>query len=158
MLARLAELAVEKGSTNIAFAAYLSLSDVDACIEVLEKAGRLSEAALFARTYAPSKVSGIVGEWRKELESTNRHKQNEIAASIADPSRNEDVFEEGWKESTHRRPYPNTVLSASGSAASIVPSGFKYLSGLNSKGSSKTSGSCMIAQALPMTIEPPGIR
>ncbi|SAM78660.1 probable SEC27-coatomer complex beta subunit [Ustilago bromivora] len=99
LLGRLAELASEKGSTNIAFAAYLSLSDVDSCIQVLEKAGRTSEAALFARTYAPSMVSGIVGKWREELQSTNRHKQNEIAASIADPSRNEHVFPEGWKQS-----------------------------------------------------------
>ncbi|KAI3480158.1 hypothetical protein L1887_57758 [Cichorium endivia] len=56
MLARLAELATAKGSTNVAFAALLSLGDVDACIDVLQKAGRTSEAALFARTYAPSKA------------------------------------------------------------------------------------------------------
>ncbi|PWZ03410.1 hypothetical protein BCV70DRAFT_184348 [Testicularia cyperi] len=99
LLGRLAELAVEKGSTNIAFAAYLQLNDVDSCIEVLEKAGRTPEAALFARTYAPSKVPEIVSKWRGELESTNRHKQSEIAASIADPSKNAASFEEGWKQS-----------------------------------------------------------
>jgi coatomer subunit beta' len=102
MLARLAELATAKGSTNVAFAALLSLGDVDACIDVLQKAGRTSEAALFARTYAPSKAGEVVQTWRDELKSANRHKQNEIAASLADPTRDEAAFEEGWKQSLER--------------------------------------------------------
>ncbi|KAN0060893.1 Coatomer subunit beta' [Thecaphora frezii] len=96
-LDRLAQLAQEKGSTNIAFAAYLQLGEVDSCIDLLQQVGRISEAALFARTYAPSRVPELVGQWRKELESTNRHKQNAIAARIADPSTDEDLFEEGWR-------------------------------------------------------------
>ncbi|EPQ28189.1 uncharacterized protein PFL1_04017 [Pseudozyma flocculosa PF-1] len=101
-LGRLADLAHEKGSTNVAFAAYLQLGEVDACIELLERAGRVSEAAMFARTYAPSRVPELVQRWRKELESTNRHKQNAIAASIADPTTDEALFEEGWQAALAR--------------------------------------------------------
>lgn len=120
LLGRLADLATEKGSTNVAFAAYLSLSDVDACIDVLEKAGRTSEAALFARTYAPSKVPSIVTKWKGELESTNRHKQNEIAASIGDPSRNEAAFEEGWKQSLDKEKEVRAKQPASAAARKKV--------------------------------------
>ena len=121
LLGRLADLAQEKGSTNIAFAAYLQLGEVDACIELLERSGRIGEAALFARTYAPSQVSQLVTKWRAELESTNRHKQNEIAASIADPTTNGDLFEEGWsaaleKEAAARAaaPAPRKKASTNG--------------------------------------------
>lgn len=90
-LERLAELAVSKGQNNIAFAAYLQLGDSAACVDLLAKTDRLPEAALMARTYNPSKASGVVKQWRSELEAQGRTKDAQV---IADPEENRDLFDE----------------------------------------------------------------
>ncbi|PWN42990.1 putative SEC27-coatomer complex beta subunit [Ceraceosorus guamensis] len=96
-LQTLASDARGKGSSNIAFAALLSVGDAQGCVDILEETGRSAEAALFARTYAPSKVHASVHSWRAELNATKRTKQSAIAASLADPVSNPEAFEEGWE-------------------------------------------------------------
>ncbi|KAE8237849.1 hypothetical protein A4X03_0g9020, partial [Tilletia caries] len=102
LLSRVATLALERGSTNIAFAAWLQLDDAESCVKLLLDTGRAPEAALFARTYAPSLVSRVVGAWKAELESTKRSKQSAIASRIADPQFDSAAFEEGWEEALAR--------------------------------------------------------
>ncbi|KDN46808.1 putative SEC27-coatomer complex beta subunit [Tilletiaria anomala UBC 951] len=98
ILRKVAEAATAKGQTNLAFAAHLQLGDSGACIELLEATGRISEAALFARTYAPSRVPELVKLWKASLASSKRTKQAILADSIADPSVDPGLFEEGWGE------------------------------------------------------------
>ena len=43
------------------------LGAVNECVDVLVEAGRIPEAAFFARTYAPSEVARVVELWRAEL-------------------------------------------------------------------------------------------
>lgn len=101
---RLAESALAKGANNIAFASYLQLGDADNCVDLLAKTGRLSEAALFARTYAPHKVSAVVAQWKKELDEQGRGK---VAETIAGPEDEPDAF-------------PQAESSASGAAAAAT--------------------------------------
>ena len=54
---------------------------------------------MFARTYAPSKVPEAVQAWKGDLQSKKRGK---LAAAIADPVENPDLFEEGWKDAVAR--------------------------------------------------------
>ena len=54
---------------------------------------------MFARTYAPSKVPEAVQAWRGELQAKNRTK---LAQSIAEPTANPELFEEGWDEALQR--------------------------------------------------------
>lgn len=90
-------------------------------MDLLIKTGRAPEAALFARTYAPrfvhplslvkpitnafsflttySKVPEAVQSWTSDLKSKGRSK---LAAGIADPSTNPELFEEGWEEALQR--------------------------------------------------------
>jgi coatomer subunit beta' len=82
-----------KGANNIAFAAYLQLGDTTSCISLLSSTGRLPEAAMFARTYAPAAIPGIVKAWRSELESSGKPK---LAALLADPEEDAELFTEGW--------------------------------------------------------------
>lgn len=42
-------------------------ADSDKCIEVLVNTGKVAEAALFARSYYPSKVKELTGLWKKSL-------------------------------------------------------------------------------------------
>ncbi|KAE8270045.1 hypothetical protein A4X09_0g2285 [Tilletia walkeri] len=102
LLNRVATQAVERGATNIAFAAWLQLDDAESCVQLLLDTDRAPEAALFARTYAPSLVSRVVGQWKADLESTKRSKQSAIASRLADPQFDSAAFEEGWEEALAR--------------------------------------------------------
>ncbi|KJA17733.1 hypothetical protein HYPSUDRAFT_218691 [Hypholoma sublateritium FD-334 SS-4] len=98
-LKALAEKAVEKGQNNLAFAITLQLGDPAACVALLQQTQRAPEAALFARTYAPSRASAAVASWTADLTTKGRAK---IAATIADPAAHAELFEEGWAEALAR--------------------------------------------------------
>ncbi|KAI0065970.1 coatomer protein [Artomyces pyxidatus] len=98
-LRQLASKAEQKGQNNLAFATLFQLGDAAACVDLLAKTQRIPEAALFARTYAPSKTSEVVSAWRDDLKSKGRPK---IAASISSPAENKELFEEGWDEALER--------------------------------------------------------
>ena len=51
-----------KGQNNLAFASLLQLGDAKPCVDLLVKTHRAPEAAMFARTYAPSKAPDAVDE------------------------------------------------------------------------------------------------
>ncbi|KAF9443984.1 coatomer protein [Macrolepiota fuliginosa MF-IS2] len=93
------EKAIEKGQNNLAFAALLQLGQPDKCVDLLTRTGRAPEAALFARTYAPSKVPDALAAWKSELKAKNRSK---LAGGIADPETNPELFEEGWEKALER--------------------------------------------------------
>lgn len=88
---RLAKLALSRGQNNIAFASFLQLGDTAACIDLLSKTGRLPEAALFARSYAPQQAAPVVKAWKAELVAAGRQK---VADTIADPEEDGSLFPE----------------------------------------------------------------
>ena len=53
---------------NIAFTCYFTISDLDKCIDILLKSSRFSEAAIFCKTYKPSRITEMVGIWKADLE------------------------------------------------------------------------------------------
>jgi len=87
-------ITVAKGQNNLAFAIKLQLGDVADCVDLLLKTQRAPEAAIFARTYAPSQVPKAVAAWKSDLAAKGRSK---ISDTIADPVANPDMFEEGWE-------------------------------------------------------------
>lgn len=68
---RLIPLAKKSGKNNITFMCHFLLGDVDACIELLIESDRIPEAAFFARTYAPSRISEVVTLWKKDVYKIN---------------------------------------------------------------------------------------
>ncbi len=64
---KMAKAALESGKYNVAFEAYYLLAEPDNCIEVLIKAKRVAEAALFAKAYAPSRLAELIPKWSKTL-------------------------------------------------------------------------------------------
>lgn len=87
-MAALAEAAEARGKHNVTFLCHYLQGKTDACIDLLLSCGRVPEAALFARTYRPSRVSECVRLWRKDL-----HKVNPKAAeSLADPGQYKNLF------------------------------------------------------------------
>ena len=81
------------GKANVAFAAALLLGDAGAAVDVLAAAGRAPEAALFARSHAPSKVSAALAAWKRGLEKVNPR----AAEALADPGEYPNLFP-GWAE------------------------------------------------------------
>lgn len=79
---QLAELAAKNKRMNITFLCYFLLNNLDKCLETLIASGRISEAAFFARTYCPSKISSVIEIWRKDLEKVSRV----AAQSLSDPT------------------------------------------------------------------------
>jgi len=87
-MAALADAAVAAGKNNVAFVAFLLLGRTDDCINLLKNSNRLPEATLFARTYAPSRVSEITKLWKESLQTSNP----KISQSLADPAEYANLF------------------------------------------------------------------
>jgi len=85
---RLAEAASKHGKTNVSFVAYLLTGNVEACAELLVATKRLPEAAMFVRTYLPSKIDDIVALWKQDLSSVSET----AAEALASPASNPDQF------------------------------------------------------------------
>jgi len=85
---RLAELASGKGKTNVGFIAHFLTGNVEACADILVKTKRLPEAALFVRTYLPSKMDEIVALWKEDLACVSET----AAQALASPSANPELF------------------------------------------------------------------
>lgn len=84
----LAELARQKSRFNVAFTCLFTLNRVDDCINLLCDINRIPEAALFARTYAPSRIPDVVALWRKELARARPR----LAEALADPQQYPNLF------------------------------------------------------------------
>jgi coatomer subunit beta' len=77
----LAALALENCKYNVAFLALFLLKDLSGCIDCLVRAGRIPEAAFFARSYCPSEISRVVKMWKDDLS-----KLSKVASqSLSDP-------------------------------------------------------------------------
>ena len=85
---QLAIVALEKCKYNVAFVCFFLLGNVEECIKLLSQTGRLPEAALLARTYAPSKISDIVKLWKEDLAKVNK----KASEALADPSEYGNLF------------------------------------------------------------------
>ncbi len=93
-LTKLAEDAAAAGANNIAFTANWLLGNVNECVAILTKTGRLAEAVLFSQTYKPSLATEVVGSWKKSLE---QDKKGRVAKLIGVPGEDEELFPE-WDE------------------------------------------------------------
>jgi len=85
---RLAEMATNDGKTNVGFVSNLLIGNVEACADTLIKTKRLPEAALFVRTYLPSRIDEVVALWKEDLASVSET----AAQALASPGENPDMF------------------------------------------------------------------
>lgn len=60
---KLAKAAEEVGKFNVAFEAAYMVADVDSCLNILVKAKRMGEAAIFAKAHSPSRLPEITKSW-----------------------------------------------------------------------------------------------
>ncbi|XP_026280347.1 coatomer subunit beta' [Frankliniella occidentalis] len=88
VMKQVAETADDLGKNNVSFLSYFMLGNLEKCLDILITTNRIPEAAFFARTYLPSKVSTVVGLWRDLLKSKNQ----KASASLADPKEYPNLF------------------------------------------------------------------
>lgn len=88
LVEKLGEDTLACGKNNIGFLSYFMLGKLDKCLDILVRTGRLPEAAFFARSYLPDKISHVVGLWREQLSSINE----KAGQSLADPKDYENLF------------------------------------------------------------------
>jgi coatomer subunit beta' len=90
-LEQLSDTAASKHKMNTAFLASFMAGDLERCLKLLISSGRIPEAAVFARTYMPSKVTPIVETWRSSLRKAGNVR---IADALADPTSHPHMFPE----------------------------------------------------------------
>eukprot|EP01129_Flabellula_baltica_P013951 TRINITY_DN6585_c0_g1_i1.p1 TRINITY_DN6585_c0_g1~~TRINITY_DN6585_c0_g1_i1.p1 ORF type:complete len:935 (+),score=236.07 TRINITY_DN6585_c0_g1_i1:24-2807(+) len=86
---KLADKSQELGLLNLTYSCYLILGRVEDCLNLLLQTESYSEAAVFARTYLPSRMSDIVKLWRSSVGERNW----KTAEAIADPEEFPNLFE-----------------------------------------------------------------
>jgi len=67
-LSTLAESAEQAGKYNVAFEAAFIVQDVDRCLNILVKAKRMGEAAMFAKAHTPSRLAEVTQKWAALLQ------------------------------------------------------------------------------------------
>ncbi|XP_071840387.1 coatomer subunit beta'-like [Apostichopus japonicus] len=117
MVSKLADNAATSEKNNIAFMAFFLQGKPNDCLELLCKSGRFPEAAFFARTYLPSRVSEVVQGWKESLGQTNK----KAAEALADPTQYENLFV-GLKEASKAEDFVKTGKVYPASAYPTVPS------------------------------------
>ncbi|EIE20843.1 coatomer protein complex, beta prime [Coccomyxa subellipsoidea C-169] len=87
-LADLVQAAGAQNRQNVVFLCQLLLGNLSACVDLLLATGRIPEAAFFARTYLPSRMTEVVKVWRDDLSKINA----KAAESLADPAQYPNLF------------------------------------------------------------------
>ena len=93
-LSQLATQAEDAGANNVAFSCLWTAGDVDGCIELLRRTGRLSEAVLFCQTYKPSKLIEVVTAWKADLDTKGKGK---VSRLLGVPGEDAELFPE-WDD------------------------------------------------------------
>nr|VZH97846.1 unnamed protein product [Spirometra erinaceieuropaei] len=97
-LEELSRVTAKEEMDNLAFLSLFLLNNLEGCLQLLVKAQRYPEAAIFARTYLPSKVPEMVELWRKWL--SEDPKLNKAAEALANPQQYPNLFP-GWEAALH---------------------------------------------------------
>ncbi|KAK6621782.1 Coatomer subunit beta' [Polyplax serrata] len=88
MIKKLGDSSIENGKNNVGFLSYFLYGDLEKCLDILITTDRLPEAAFFARTYLPSKISYVVELWRESLSKVNE----KAGQSLASPDQYDNLF------------------------------------------------------------------
>lgn len=89
-LATLAKASGDDEKTNIAFVSLLLRGKVSECVDLLVETNRIPEAALFARSYCPSRIADVLAAWKEDAGKINE----KAARMLADPEEYANLFPE----------------------------------------------------------------
>lgn len=93
LMNQLANDSYTSGQHNVSFISSFLLGDVDKCVDILVKTGRIPEAAFFAHTYCPSQVPRLVELWKaKATQALTGVGKKNVGENIADPAKYDNLF------------------------------------------------------------------
>uniref|UniRef100_A0A336LNK6 Coatomer subunit beta' n=1 Tax=Culicoides sonorensis TaxID=179676 RepID=A0A336LNK6_CULSO len=91
---------LQQGKFNISFVSAFLLGNLEECLQILIQTNRIPEAAFFARTYLPNKISYVLELWRAEVDKVNK----KVGQSLADPQKYDNLFP-GFHDSIKTQQY-----------------------------------------------------
>ncbi|XP_071946200.1 coatomer subunit beta'-like [Antedon mediterranea] len=106
MMEKLADTAADNEKNNVAFLGFFLQGKKEKCLDLLCNTGRYPEAAFFARTYLPNRISEIVQTWKENLAKVNK----KAADALADPTDYENLFT-GLKEARQVEEFLKTTVT-----------------------------------------------
>ncbi len=77
-LKELGEESKKMGLFNIAFSSFFQLNDIENCYNLLIESKRFPEAAVFCRTYCPSKLNDIIELWNNDINELDKNSRMSI--------------------------------------------------------------------------------
>jgi len=137
-----AKAAEAAGKMNVAMTSYFLLQDLDAVIKLLVDAGRIPEAAFFARSHCPEQIPRILALWKADLKTVNE----QVALALADPTAHAHLFPE-MPASTQAAAVLGAQRAKSLGKASAYPS-IKELVAMNANEEIKTNGEAAFAELI----------
>eukprot|EP00510_Aplanochytrium_minuta_P002282 CAMPEP_0184013508 /NCGR_PEP_ID=MMETSP0954-20121128/5059_1 /TAXON_ID=627963 /ORGANISM="Aplanochytrium sp, Strain PBS07" /LENGTH=994 /DNA_ID=CAMNT_0026293719 /DNA_START=171 /DNA_END=3152 /DNA_ORIENTATION=+ len=144
---KLADLALANNRYNIAFMCNFLTNNVESCAEILQKAGRVAEAAFFVQTYLPSKLNDCVEAWKEVL-------PHKVSQSIANPQENPEEFPT-FQLSLQAEKLANAIKSKGPLPASKYAEAINQLD-LDLLDVVKNNGSRdILSEAVPSAVTPP---
>lgn len=75
-LTQLGLKSIEEGFFNIAFNCFVQTNDLEKCLEILIQTNKIPEAALFCRTYFPSKLLDVLSIWNAEMNKLDQSERS----------------------------------------------------------------------------------
>ena len=75
-LSELGLKSIDEGFFNIAFNCFVQTNDLDKCVDILLQTNKIPEAALFCRTYYPSRLSEVLSIWNTEINKSDQSERS----------------------------------------------------------------------------------
>ncbi|KAI5687160.1 WD domain [Leishmania braziliensis] len=86
-ISRLGDCCLQSGQANLAFTCYHLTQRHAECVELLQKTGKMGDAAFYARTYCPNLIEDAVAKWRASVASIPR-----VSQALANPAAYPNLF------------------------------------------------------------------
>ena len=88
MIAKLAASSLGCAKNNVAFLSFFIRGDLQQCLDLLISTNRLPEAAFFARSYMPSKLTEVIAMWKGQVSTLSE----KASKSLANPEEYKNLF------------------------------------------------------------------
>jgi len=88
MIAKLGASSLGCAKNNVAFLSFFIRGDLQQCLDLLMSTNRLPEAAFFARSYMPSKLTEVIAMWKEQVSTLSE----KASKSLANPEEYKNLF------------------------------------------------------------------
>jgi len=117
MIAKLAASSLGCAKNNVAFLSFFIRGDLQQCLDLLISTNRLPEAAFFARSYMPSKLTEVIAMWKEQVSTLSE----KASKSLANPEEYKNLFPNYDQSVLDEAERDGLAVNASQSSAPVAP-------------------------------------